>query len=112
MKEIKAYIKAVKQEAVTLALHQIEGISGASFSDVLGFGRRMDQTSGFSPDSDPSGYVRHVKLEVVCPDSLEEIVVDTICQAARTGLQGDGKIYVSDIARAVRVQDGSAAESG
>jgi nitrogen regulatory protein PII len=81
MKEIKAYIKEFKQEAVTRALHQIEGVTGASFSRVLGFGRGKDQSSGYNPDADPSGYVRHVKVEVVCDDAVVEKVVDVIHRA-------------------------------
>lgn len=112
MKEIKAYIKAIKQDEVTRALHQIDGLTGASFSKVLGFGRRKEKTSGFNPDADPSGYVHHVKLEVVCEESLESVVVETICRSARTGLRGDGKIYISDISRAVRIQDGCDTDLG
>jgi len=104
MKEIKAYIKEIKREAVTRALHEIEGLDGASFSDVLGFGRGKADSSGLNPSADPSGYVRHVKVEVVCPDDLEDKVVDAICRAAHTGLRGDGRIFVSDIGRSVRIQ--------
>ena len=97
MKEIKAYIKAIKREAVTRALHEIEGLTGASFSDVLGFGRGKENSSGYNPDADPSGYVKHVKVEVVCRDDLANQVVETIREAAYTGLRGDGKIYINKI---------------
>ena len=105
MKEIKAYIKEFKREAVTRALHEIEGVTGASFSDVLGFGRGKEKSSGYNPDVDPSGYGRHVKVEIVCEDELAEAVVKAIHRAARTGLRGDGRIYVSDVEREIRVQD-------
>lgn len=105
MKEIKAYIKEVKQDDVTRALHRIEGLTGASFSRVLGFGRGKAQSSGYKPDSDPSGYVHHMKVEVVCSEDLAEPVVRAIHQAAHTGLRGDGRIYVSTIDQAVRIQD-------
>lgn len=105
MKEIKAYIKEFKQEAVTRALHQIEGVTGASFSRVLGFGRGKDQSSGYNPDADPSGYVHHVKVEVVCEDALVDQIIGAIHHAAHTGLRGDGRVFVSSIDRAVRLQD-------
>ena len=106
MKEIKAYIKAIKRDAVTLALHEIEGLTGASFSEVLGFGRSKEKSSGFNPDADPSGYVHHVKVEVVCHDTQADEVVEAICKAAHTGLRGDGKIYINKIEDAVRIQSG------
>ena len=105
MKEIKAYIKEIKQEAVTRALHQVEGLTGASFSRVRGFGRGKDKSCGYNPDSDPSGYVRHVKVEVVCNDAVAEKVVEVIHRAAHTGLRGDGRLFVSTIDRAIRLQD-------
>jgi nitrogen regulatory protein PII len=105
MKEIKAYIKAIKQVQVTSALHKIEGLSGASFSNVLGFGRGKENSSGFRPDADPSGYVKHVKVEVVCDDALADTVVHAIHRAAHTGYRGDGCIFVSDVDRNVRIQE-------
>jgi nitrogen regulatory protein PII len=104
MKEIKAYIKAIRQDQVTRALHQVDGLTGASFSNVLGFGRGKESSSGFRPDADPSGYVKHVKVEVVCEESMVDEVIDTIHRAAHTGLRGDGCIFVSDVERAVRIQ--------
>ncbi|RME67532.1 MAG: P-II family nitrogen regulator [Verrucomicrobia bacterium] len=105
MKQVKAYIKANKQADVTRALHHIEGLTGASFSNVVGFGRGKQNTSGYNPDADVSGYVRHVKVEVVCSDALVGQVVDTIHRAAHTGLRGDGRIYVSDVESEVRIQE-------
>lgn len=105
MKEIKAYIKEFKREAVTRALHEIEGVTGASFSDILGFGRGKEKSFGFNPDAAPGGYVLHVKVEIVCEDELADIVVKTIHRAAHTGLRGDGRIYVSDVEREVKIQE-------
>lgn len=105
MKEIKAYIKEFKREPVTRALHEIEGLTGASFSDILGFGRGKEKSLGFNPDSAPGGYVLHVKVEVVCEDELAETVVKAIHRAARTGLRGDGRIYVSNVEREVKIQE-------
>ena len=102
MKEIKAYIKAIKLHDVTRALHAIEGVDGASVSEVRGFGRSKATSSGWGDG--PSEFVKHMKLEVVCEDELEAQVVAAIHKAAHTGLRGDGKIYVSDIARSARIQ--------
>jgi nitrogen regulatory protein PII len=105
VKEIKAYIKAFKQEAVTRALHEIEDLQGASFSDILGFGRGKRKSSGYVPEADPSGYMKHVKLEVVCEDDLTELVLDAIHRSAHTGLRGDGCIFVSEVERRKRIQE-------
>jgi len=105
MKEIKAYIKAFKREAVTRALHEIEGLQGASFSNVLGFGRGKAESSNYSSDSDITGSSKHVKVEVVCDDTLEADVVAAIHHAAHTGLRGDGRIFVSDVGRSIRIQE-------
>lgn len=105
MKEIKAYIKEMKREAVTHALHEIEGLQGASFSNILGFGRGKEKSSGYSPNFDPSGYVKHVKVEVVCDDNLEALVVAAIHKAAHTGLRGDGRIFVHEVCQSVRIQE-------
>ena len=104
MKEIKAYIKDFKREDVTRALHQVEGLSGASFSEVLGFGRGKADSSGYVPNADPSGFVRHLKVEVVCEDDIADTVVAAIHRAAHTGRRGDGRIFVSDVDRTLRIQ--------
>ncbi|MEZ5275540.1 MAG: P-II family nitrogen regulator [Opitutaceae bacterium] len=105
MKEIKAYIKAIKRDEVTNALHRIKGLQGASFSNVLGFGRSKEMSSGHASGSDVSGYVKHVKVEVVCDAELESAVVEAIHRAAHTGLRGDGRIFVSDIGYSIRIQE-------
>jgi nitrogen regulatory protein PII len=105
MKEIKAYIKAFKRDEVTRALHEIDGLQGASFSNVLGFGRGKAESSGYVPDADPSGYIKHVKVEVVCENELTESVIGAIHRAAHTGLRGDGCIFVSEVERKKRIQE-------
>ena len=90
---------------MTRALHGVEGLAGASFSDVLGFGRGKSESSGFVPNTDPSGYVRHVKVELVCDDGLVDTVLAAIHRAAHTGLRGDGCIFVSDVDHEVRIQN-------
>jgi len=105
MKEIKAYIKAMKREAVTRALHAIDGLDGASYSNVLGFGRGKENSSGYTPDYDITGSSKHVKVEVVCEDALEAAVVAAIHRAAHTGLRGDGRIFVSEVGQRTRIQE-------
>ena len=101
MKTIIAYIKSHKLPEVTMTLHQVKGLTGASVSDVRGFGRQRSNQSAEAGD-----YVPIVRLEIFCNDALSETVVSAIEKAAHTGLRGDGKIYVCDANQAVRISSG------
>lgn len=104
MKEIKAYIKPHKVGAVTLALHGVEGLTGMSLTEVRGFGRSKARNVPHRADEDIVDYVPHVKIEIICRDELVETVVGVIQKAAHTGLRGDGKIYISPVEDALRIQ--------
>ena len=104
MKEIKAYIKPHKLSAVTLALHGIEGLTGMSLTEVRGFGRSRAKNTPHRLTDDLDDYVPHVKIEIVCADELVETIVSVIQKAAHTGLRGDGKIYISPVEDALRIQ--------
>ncbi|QIB50520.1 MULTISPECIES: P-II family nitrogen regulator [Pseudomonadaceae] len=106
MQEIKAYIKNHKLEAVTLALHRVSGISGMSVSEVRGFGRSKAHTSAANPIDGTADFVKHVKIEVVCHNQYVDEVVQVLKDVAHTGLRGDGRIFVSDVRRAIRIEDG------
>lgn len=104
MKEIKAYIKPHKLGAVTLALHGVEGLTGMSLSEVRGFGRSKSKGAPHRLTDDLMDYVPHVKIEIVCRDELVETIVGVIQKTAHTGLRGDGKIYISTVDDALRIQ--------
>lgn len=106
MQEIKAYIKQHRLEAVTLALHRVDGISGMSVSEVRGFGRGKAHSSAENPIGGADEFVRHVKVEIVCHDRFVDNIIEVFKKEAHTGLRGDGRIFVSDIGRAIRIQDG------
>ncbi len=110
MKEIKAYIKPHKLSPVTLALHKIPDLSGMSIIDAKGFGRSRAQNYPEKGILGLKDYVPHVKIEVVCTDDLVDTVIETIEKAAYTGLRGDGKIYVSPVENAVRIETGERGE--
>lgn len=110
MKEVRAYIKSHKLSAVTLALHQVDGLTGMSIIDAKGFGRRLAKDAGHHIVGDLVDYIPHVKIEIICRDDLVEKVVSTIQEAAHTGLHGDGKIYVFNIEQAFRISTGESGE--
>ena len=111
MKEIKAYIKPHKLSKVTMALHKVEGLTGMSVVDVRGFGRGKAKDAPHRIVEDLVDYVPHVKIEIVCTDDVVEKIVSVIEKTAHTGLRGDGKIYVSTIDDAVRIQTGERGEA-
>ena len=106
MKLVTAYIKPHKLTDVTLALHDIAGLSGASISDVRGFGRGRAKGVPGTVVHDSLEYLPHVKIEVACTDEILDQVIATIEAGAHTGLRGDGKIYVSTLDEAVRISTG------
>ncbi len=106
MKEIKAYIKPNRLSAVTLALHEVEGLTGMSVVDVRGFGRGKGRDAPHRIVNDLVDYVTHVKIEIVCCDDIMEKVISAIQENAHTGLRGDGKIYVSNVETAIRIATG------
>ena len=110
MKEIKAYIKPHKLNAVTKGLHEIENLTGVSVIEVKGFGRSRKKNNPDQIDDDWVFYVPHVKIEIVCLDEMVDQIVSTIQKAAYTGLRGDGKIYISSVDEAIRIETGKRGE--
>lgn len=106
MKEIKAYIQPHRLAAVVAALSRVEGLTGLSVTKVQGFGRGRARGQPRRIVEDQIEYVPHVKLEICCRDDLTETLVSAIQTAAHTGLKGDGKIYVFEVADACRIRTG------
>ncbi len=112
MKTIVAFIRPSKEEAVRDALHNLHGLSGASFSDVRGFGR--GGRHGHSADEEAEallGTARKVRVEVMVPDERVVALTKAIAAAAHTGNRGDGKVYVMPLESAVRVSSGETGET-
>jgi nitrogen regulatory protein PII len=106
MKRIIAFFKPRKLPEVTLALREIEGLSGASVSEVQGFGRGRALNQPDSIVRDAVYYIPGARLEVICADELVEEVVKVVESTAHTGLRGDGKIYISTVEDAIRISTG------
>ena len=106
MKLVTAFIQSHKLSDVTLALQQIEGLSGASVSDVHGFGRGRAKDAKGSVVYNSLDYLHRIRVEVACSDNLLDDVISTIEATAVTGLRGDGKIYVNSLEQAIRISTG------
>jgi len=111
MKEIKAYIKPHMLSHVVTALSSLEGLTGLTVTKVQGFGRSRAKNAQHRIVEDMIDYVPHVKLEIVCRDTLADEIVALIAKTAHTGLSGDGKIFVSAIESAVRISTGERDEA-
>ena len=105
MKLIMAIIKPFKLDEVRDALTSA-GIEGLSITEIKGYGRQKGQTEIYRGAEYTTNMVPKVKLEIVVPDTLAGRVVEAIESAARTGNIGDGKIFVLDVAQAVRIRTG------
>jgi nitrogen regulatory protein P-II 1 len=108
VKKIEALIRHFKLEDVKEALMQI-GVQGMTVTEVRGFGRQKGHTETYRGSEYTVDFIPKIKIEVVVPDKDLGSVLETIARTARTGQVGDGKIFVSDIADAIRIRTG---ESG
>jgi nitrogen regulatory protein PII len=105
MKLIMAIIKPFKLDDVREALTPL-GVQGLTVSEVKGFGRQKGQTEIYRGAEYHVNFLPKVKIEVVVASDLADQVVEAIVKAAHTGKIGDGKIFVIDIERAVRIRTG------
>ncbi|WP_345975081.1 P-II family nitrogen regulator [Sulfurimonas sp. HSL3-7] len=105
MKKVEAVIKPFKLEDVKDALAEI-GITGMTVSEVKGYGRQKGHSELYRGAEYVVDFLPKIKMEmVVAADQVDE-VVNTIAEVAATGKIGDGKIFVSDIAKVVRIRTG------
>lgn len=105
MKKVEAIIKPFKLDDVKEALSAL-GINGMTVSEVKGYGRQQGHTELYRGAEYVVDFLPKIKIEMVIDDAMEDKVVDAIVQAARTGKIGDGKIFVSDVSKVVRVRTG------
>ena len=105
MKKVEAIIRHYKLEEVKDALSGI-GVQGMTVSEVRGFGRQKGHKEQYRGAEYTVDFLPRIKLELAVDDDNVKQVVDTILQAARTGQIGDGKIFISDIAEAIRIRTG------
>jgi nitrogen regulatory protein P-II 2 len=108
MKLVMAIIKPFKLDEVREALTGL-GIQGLTVSEVKGFGRQKGQTEIYRGAEYAVNFLPKVKIEVAVTDDLVDQIVEAVQRSASTGRIGDGKVFVLDMAAAVRIRTG---ESG
>jgi nitrogen regulatory protein P-II 1 len=110
MKKIEAIIKPFKLDDAREALGEI-GVQGMTVSEVKGFGRQKGQTELYRGAEYKVEFLPKIKIEIAVPDEMAEKVTLAISEAARTGKIGDGKVFVYDLADAIRIRTGERGDS-
>ncbi|OIO68633.1 MAG: transcriptional regulator [Zetaproteobacteria bacterium CG12_big_fil_rev_8_21_14_0_65_55_1124] len=105
MKMIKAIIKPFKLDEVKEALVDI-GVSGLTVTEVRGHGRQKGHTELYRGSEYQVDFLPKVELTAVVAAAQVDEVIDAIVKAARTDKVGDGKIFVLDVAKVVRIRTG------
>ena len=108
MKLITAIIKPYKLDEVRQAIADI-GVQGVTVTEVQGFGRQRGHTELYRGAEYSIDFLPKTRLEIAVDDDVAEQVIEAVCNVARTGKIGDGKIFVTALDQAVRIRTG---ESG
>lgn len=107
MKFIIAVVKPFMLDPVREAVTEL-GVQGMTVSEVKGFGRQKGHTEIYRGAEYEVDFLPKIKIEVAVSDDMAEKVVEAIEKSAHTGKIGDGKIFVLDLAQAVRIRTGEA----
>jgi nitrogen regulatory protein P-II 1 len=110
MKKVEAIIKPFKLDDVREALSSI-GVSGITMTEVRGFGRQKGHKELYRGAEYNIDFLPKIKIELVVPDDLVDLAVETIQINAKTGKIGDGKIFVFDVEQVVRIRTGETDEN-
>ncbi|NQY93821.1 MAG: P-II family nitrogen regulator [Campylobacteraceae bacterium] len=105
MKKIEAVIKPFKLEDVKDALTEA-GITGMTVSDVKGYGRQQGHSELYRGAEYVVDFLPKIKLDLIVSEDNVESTIAIIAEAAKTGKIGDGKIFVSNIEKVVRIRTG------
>lgn len=110
MKKIEAIIKPFKLDEVKEALQAV-GLQGMTVLEAKGFGRQKGHTELYRGAEYVVDFLPKLKLEFVVADDQVESALEAIQTAAKTGKIGDGKIFVSDVAQAIRIRTGETGDT-
>jgi nitrogen regulatory protein P-II 2 len=105
MKLITAIIKPFKLDEVRAALSEL-GVSGMTVTEVKGFGRQRGHTELYRGAEYVVDFVPKARVDIAVRSELVDQVIDAIVKTAKTGKVGDGKIFVSDLQRVIRIRTG------
>ena len=110
MKKIEAIVRHHKLDELKTALVK-EGFHGMTVTEVHGFGRQKGHKETFRGQEYQVDFVPKVKIEIAVTDADTQKIIDVIVNTARSGQIGDGKIFISELAQAVRIRTGETGEA-
>ncbi|TNH09263.1 P-II family nitrogen regulator [Testudinibacter sp. TR-2022] len=110
MKQITAIVQPFRLDEIREALSDI-GIQGITVTEVKGFGRQKGHTELYRGAEYAVDFLPKISLDIVLSDELTEQAVEVICQTARTGKIGDGKIFVKPVDKVIRIRTGETDEN-
>ena len=102
---VTAVMKPHRLQEVTDSLKDID-IGGITVTEVQGFGRQRGHTEVYRGSEYKVDYVPKVRVDVVCDAADADKIAEVIAESARTGKIGDGKIWITEVARVVRIRTG------
>ena len=105
MKLITALVKPFKLDDVRVAVADL-GIQGVTVTEIQGYGREHGRTEIYRGAEYRFDFLPKTKIEIAVDDSIAEQVLEALCNVARTGKAGDGKVWVLDLEQALRVRTG------
>ncbi len=105
MKLVTAIIKPFQLDEVKDAL-RAAGVMGMTVSEVRGFGRQGGHTETYRGAEYRIDFVPKIAIELVVDDAAVDGAVDAIAKSASTGRIGDGKVWITDVERVVRIRTG------
>ena len=105
MKKVTAVIRPEKLEALKDALNE-RGLRGMTVYEVLGCGSQHGWTEFYRGHEVMLNMIPKVKVELVVNNAQVDNVIELICEVARTGEVGDGKIFVYPVEECVRIRTG------
>jgi nitrogen regulatory protein P-II 1 len=105
MKLVTAVVKPFKLDEVKVAVKAL-GVNGMTVSQVRGFGRTGSHIEIYRGKEYEFDFVDKIRIEIACTDEAADKICDTIVDAAKTEIHGDGKVWISDIEHVVRIRTG------
>ena len=105
LKLVTAIIKPFKLDEVRDSLAEIN-VSGITVTEVKGYGRQKGHTELYRGAEYVVDFLPKAKVEILCEESVAELVIEAIIGAARTGKIGDGKIWVTSVEQVIRIRTG------
>jgi len=105
LKLVTAVVKPFKLDEVKEALKAI-GVQGMTVTEVQGFGRQGGHTEVYRGSEYQVDFQPKVRVEVLCESAIAEQVADVIVDSGRTGKIGDGKVWITDVERVIRIRTG------